>query len=144
MLLWLCLARGAEWWPEGSRGLFNWNWAGGRGEHSWKRPGCSEKICNVNTSTSAPSALKNLAQKMCKTKMRLKLAQHYAQPIFRGQRNAQGMGKTAFLYYDSWWDTGGIKTETGGIDPPSPCRFNFKAIGRLVSKCQFFVTPTFG
>ena len=78
---------------------------GGRGGgHSWKRPGCSEKICNVNTSTSAPSALKNLAQKMCKTKMRLKLAQHYAQPIFRGQRNAQGMGKTAFLYYDAWWD----------------------------------------
>ena len=41
---------------------------------------------------------------MRETKMRLELAQHYAQPIFRGQRNAQGMGKTAFLYYDSWWD----------------------------------------
>ena len=39
---------------------------------------------------------------------------------------------------------GGIKTETGGIDPLSPCQFNFKAIGRLVSKCHFFVTPTFG
>ena len=63
-----------------------------------------QKICNVNTSTSVLSALKNLAQKMRKTKMRLKLAQHYAQPIFRGQRNAQGMGKTAFMYYDSWWD----------------------------------------
>ena len=90
----------------------------GRGLDVLKTPKNGAKICkNVNTSTSVLSALKNLAQKMCKTKMRLKLAQHYAQPIFRGQRNAQGMGKTAFLYYDSWWDTGGIKTEIGGIDP---------------------------
>ena len=77
----------------------------GRGLDVLKTPKNGAKICkNVNTSTSVLSALKNLAQKMCKTKMRLKLAQHYAQPIFRGQRNAQGMGKTAFLYYDSWWD----------------------------------------
>ena len=98
MLLWLCLARGAEWWPEGSRGLFNWNWAGGvgivgRGLDVLKTPKNGAKICkNVNTSASVLSALKNLAQKMRKTKMRLKLARHYAQPIFRGQRIAQGAG----------------------------------------------------
>ena len=74
----------------------------GRGLDVLKTPKNGAKICkNVNNSTSVLSALKNLAQKMRKTKMRLKLAQHYAQPIFRGQRNAQGMGKTAFLYYGS-------------------------------------------
>ena len=70
-------------------------------------------VQKCKSSTDVLSALKNLAQKMRKTKMRLKLAQHYENQY----SEAKEMHKEWEKRHLCIMTPGGIKTETGGIDP---------------------------
>ena len=69
----------------------------GRGLDVLKTPKNGAKICNVNISTSVLSALKNLAQKMRKTKMRLKLAQQICTTNIQRPKKCTRNGKNGFF-----------------------------------------------